>query len=50
MLSSPFSKYHQVRQLRDVPHSGFKVGGDTSLKMLNVHIVDKGKPTTEFVK
>jgi quercetin dioxygenase-like cupin family protein len=35
---------------RDVPHAGFKVGGDTSLKMLNVHIVDKGKPMTEFVK
>jgi hypothetical protein len=35
---------------RDVPHAGFKVGGDTPLKMLNVHIVDKGKPMTEFVK
>ncbi|WP_235983531.1 hypothetical protein [Bradyrhizobium australiense] len=35
---------------RDVPHAGFRVGGGTSLKMLNVHIVDKGKPMTEFVK
>lgn len=30
--------------LRDVPHAGFKVVGDTSLKLLTVHIVDKGAP------
>jgi quercetin dioxygenase-like cupin family protein len=30
--------------LRDVPHAGFKVVGDTPLKLLTVHIVDKGKP------
>jgi quercetin dioxygenase-like cupin family protein len=35
---------------RDVPHAGIKVVGDKTLKMLNVHIVDKGKPVTEFVK
>lgn len=35
---------------RDVPHAGFKVGGDKPLKMLNVFVVDKGKPMTEFVK
>jgi len=35
---------------RDVPHAGVKVVGDKTLKMLNVHIVDKGKPMTEFVK
>jgi quercetin dioxygenase-like cupin family protein len=35
---------------RDVPHAGVKVVGDKTLKMLNVHIVDKGKPVTEFVK
>ncbi|MGO9357471.1 MAG: cupin domain-containing protein [Xanthobacteraceae bacterium] len=29
---------------RDVPHAGFKVVGDKSLKLLTVHIVDKGKP------
>jgi len=33
-----------------VPHAGFKIGGDKSLKMLNVFVVDKGKPMTEFVK
>jgi quercetin dioxygenase-like cupin family protein len=32
---------------RDVAHAGFKVGGDKPLKMLTVHIVDKGKPLTE---
>jgi len=36
--------------LRDVPHAGFKVVGDKTLKLLTVHVVDKGKPMTEFVK
>jgi quercetin dioxygenase-like cupin family protein len=30
--------------LRDVPHAGFKVVGDTPLKIVTVHIVDKGAP------
>jgi quercetin dioxygenase-like cupin family protein len=30
--------------LRDVPHAGFKVVGDTSLKIVSVHVVDKGSP------
>jgi hypothetical protein len=29
---------------RDMPHAGYKVVGDTSLKIVNVYIVDKGKP------
>ena len=29
---------------RDVPHCGLKVVGNTPLKLLNVHIVDKGFP------
>ena len=36
--------------LRDVPHAGFKVVGDTSLILLTVHVVDKGKPISEYVK
>ena len=32
---------------RDAPHGGFKIVGDKSLKMLNVFVVDKGKPLTE---
>jgi len=36
--------------IRNVPHAGFKVGGDKALKMLTVHIVDKGKAVTEVVK
>jgi hypothetical protein len=28
--------------LRNVPHAGFKVVGDKPLKVLTVHIVDKG--------
>ncbi len=30
--------------LRDVPHAGFKVVGTSALKLVTVHIVDKGKP------
>ena len=32
--------------VRDVPHAGYKVIGDKALKILTVHIVDKGKPMT----
>ncbi|MDQ6620427.1 MAG: cupin domain-containing protein [Pseudomonadota bacterium] len=35
--------------LRDVKHGAFKVIGDTPLKLLTVHIVDKGKPLYDFV-
>ena len=30
--------------LRDVAHGGFKVVGDNPLKLITVHIVDKGAP------
>jgi len=30
--------------VRDVPHGGVKVVGDKALRLLTVHIVDKGKP------
>ncbi len=36
--------------LRDVKHSGFKVVGDTSVKLFSVHVVDKGKPLFEYVQ
>jgi len=36
--------------LRDVPHGGFKIVGDQSLKVLTVHVVDKGKPLYDTVK
>jgi len=32
--------------VREVPHAGYKVVGDKTLKLLTVHIVDKGKPMT----
>ena len=35
---------------RDVPHGGFKVSGDKPIKLLTVHIVDKGKPMMVPVK
>jgi hypothetical protein len=36
--------------LRDVKHGGFKVVGDTPLKLFTVHVVDKGKPLYDYVK
>ena len=33
-----------VLNLRDVKHGGYKIVGDTSLKLFIVHIIDKGKP------
>ncbi len=32
------------QNLRDAMHGGYKVVGDQNLKILTVHIVDKGKP------
>jgi quercetin dioxygenase-like cupin family protein len=34
---------------RGVPHAGVTVVGDKPLKMLNVFVVDKGKPVTQLV-
>jgi quercetin dioxygenase-like cupin family protein len=39
-----------ILNLRDVKHAGFKVVGDTSLKLFTVHIVDKGKPLYDYVQ
>ncbi|MFI4878403.1 MAG: cupin domain-containing protein [Steroidobacterales bacterium] len=39
-----------ILNLRDVAHGGFKVVGDTPLRLLTVHIVDKGKPLYEWVQ
>jgi quercetin dioxygenase-like cupin family protein len=36
--------------VRDVPHAGIKVVGDKPIKLLTVHIVDKGKPMMVLVK
>jgi quercetin dioxygenase-like cupin family protein len=39
-----------IMNLRDVKHGGFKVVGDTSLKLFTVHVVDKGKPLYDHSK
>ena len=39
-----------VMNLRDVKHGGFRVVGDTSLKLFTVHVVDKGKPLYDYAK
>jgi quercetin dioxygenase-like cupin family protein len=36
--------------VREVAHAGFKVVGDKVLKILTVHVVDKGKPLYEPAK
>ena len=36
--------------LRDVKHGAFKVLGETPLKLLTVHIVDKDKPLYDYGK
>ena len=35
---------------RGVTHGGFKVVGDKTIKLLTVHVVDKGKPLYDWVK
>ena len=39
-----------VMNLRDVRHGGYRVVGDTSLKLFTVHVVDKGKPLYDYGK
>jgi quercetin dioxygenase-like cupin family protein len=40
----PFPTGTTVINHRDAPHGAFKVAGDKAVKILTVHIVDKGKP------
>ncbi len=40
----PFPAGKAIINARDVPHAGFKIVGDQTVKLLTVHIVDKGKP------
>ena len=40
----PFQTGVAAVNVRDVPHGAFKVVGDKTVKLLTVHIVDKGKP------
>jgi quercetin dioxygenase-like cupin family protein len=35
---------------RAVPHGGFTVIGDATIRVITVHVVDKGKPMTELVE
>jgi cupin domain len=40
----PFNTGLTSVNVRDAPHGAFKVVGDKTIKLLTVHIVDKGKP------
>jgi quercetin dioxygenase-like cupin family protein len=39
-----FASGSPIMNLRDVLHGGYKVIGDKTIKLVTVHIVDKGKP------
>jgi hypothetical protein len=39
-----------LMNLREIKHGGFKVVGDTPLKLFTVHVVDKGMPLYDYVK
>jgi len=39
-----------IMNLRDVPHGGFKVVGEKTIKLLTVHVIDKGKPQYDTVR
>ena len=45
---APLPTGASLLNLRDVKHGGFKVVGDTQLKLFTVHIVDKGKPLYDY--
>jgi quercetin dioxygenase-like cupin family protein len=44
----PMATGATLMNLRDVRHGGFKVVGETPLKLFTVHIVDKGKPLYDY--
>lgn len=37
-----------VMNLRDIKHGGFKITGDTPLKLFTVHVVDKDQPLYDY--
>ena len=39
-----------IMNLRDVQHAGWTVVGNKTIKLVTVHIVDKGKPLYDWVK
>jgi hypothetical protein len=39
-----------IMNLRDVAHGGWKVIGETAIRLFTVHIVDKGKPLYDSVR
>ena len=44
----PLATGASLLNLRDVKHGGFKVVGETPLKLFTVHVVDKGKPLYDY--
>ena len=46
----PLPNGAHLLNLLDVKHGGFKVVGDTPLKLFTVHILNKGKPLYDYAK
>jgi quercetin dioxygenase-like cupin family protein len=44
----PLATGASLLNLRDVKHGGFKIVGDTPLKLYTVHVVDKGRPLYDY--
>jgi len=46
----PLATGSTAQFLRDAKHAGFRIVGDSPVKLFTVHVVDKGKPLYEFSK
>lgn len=46
----PLATGSTAQFLRDAKHAGFKIVGDTPVKLFTVHVVDKGKPLYDYVQ
>ena len=47
--ATAMAKDAPILNARGVTHGGFKVVGDKTIKLLTVHVVDKGKPLYDWV-
>jgi quercetin dioxygenase-like cupin family protein len=45
---SPLPTGATLLNLRDAKHGGFKIVGETPVKLFTVHVVDKGKPLYDY--
>jgi len=46
----PLATGSTAQFLRDAKHAGFRIVGDSPVKLFTVHVVDKGKPLYDYVQ